>query len=405
MSGKAIEERSVAFIVARLSSSRLPAKHLRSIGGRKLLQWVVDRLQLCELLDEIVLATVDEPENLPLKDFALQSHIACYWYEGEVDHVTHRLRCAAERFEADICVLVSADCPLIHAPAIDQMVAALKANPDADTVWLGADAAGRPPALQGVLVNRKSAWQLADDLADRPELREHQFPVLGLRPELFHPVDVRLSSTLYMPYHRLSVDTLSDLDFMNALHDALGEEQLPFRLPEAVALLENRPDLKAINSHVHQRRLVDDIHNVLVAVDAGGSYGFGHLMRSMELARQITERLGWPTHFLVDDPHAKAKIEAAGGRVHWGAFGRSSRAAGDQRPSTVESLIEHYDLLLVDIFDQCGPQPGWRSKIGRDVKCVVIENTQPWAREADMILLPIILNDGVKEIAGLFTNS
>ena len=124
-------------------------------------------------------------ENRPLQEFAEKNGIACFWYEGAVDHVTTRLRRAAEVYNADICVLVSGDCPLIHAPAIDQMIRSLKENPDSDTVRLSADAHGRPPALQGIVVGRKKAWQLADDLADRPELKEHQFPVIGLRPELF----------------------------------------------------------------------------------------------------------------------------------------------------------------------------------------------------------------------------
>ena len=136
-------------------------------------------------LDEIVLATVAEAENRPLQEFAEKNGIACFWYEGAVDHVTTRLRRAAEVYDADICVLVSGDCPLIHAPAIDQMICSLKENPDTDTVRLSADAHGQPPALQGIVVGRKKAWQLADDLADRPELKEHQFPVIGLCPELF----------------------------------------------------------------------------------------------------------------------------------------------------------------------------------------------------------------------------
>ena len=386
------KERAVAFIVARLSSSRLPSKHQRLIGDRSLLDWVVHRLRQSEELNEIVLATVDEPENQPLKEFAKKRGLACFWYEGEVDHVTTRLRRAAEAFDADICVLVSADCPLIHAPAIDEIIRSVKNNPDADTVRLPGDAYGQSAALQGIVIGRIKAWQLADDLADRPELKEHQFPVIGLRPELFQPVDVRLPESLYMPHHRLSVDTLADLAFMNALYDALEEKRLFFQLPEVVALLKACPHLKEINGHVHQRRLVETINKVLFIVDAGGRYGFGHLMRSMELARQITERLGWPTHFLVDDYHANAIIEQTGCKTYWGAFGRPGNQDGNQHSSTSETIISAYDLLIFDIFDQRGPKSGWRSHIRKEIHCVVIENTQPWTCEADLIVLPNVLD-------------
>lgn len=392
MRDKPQKERAIAFIVARLSSSRLPAKHLRPIGDRPMLQWVVNQLQNSKELDGVVLATVDEPENWPLKNFAEENGIACFGYTGDVDHVTTRLCCAAEAFNADICILVSGDCPLIYAPAIDKIIRSIKNNTDADTVRLPADAYGQTPALQGIVVGRKKAWQLADDLADRPELKEHQFPVMGIRPELFQPVDVMLPDCLYHPHHRLSVDTLADLSFMNALYDALDKRNLPFQLPDVVALLKEQPDLKEINAHVHQRRLVENIKKVLFVVDAGGSYGFGHLMRCMELAQQITERLGWPTHFLVDDHQTKAIIQKTGCKTHWGAFGRPPNLNYDQQSSTIETIISAYDLLIVDIFDQRGPEIGWRSNFNEEINCVVIGNTQKWADEADMIVLPNILD-------------
>jgi spore coat polysaccharide biosynthesis protein SpsF len=387
-----IKEKTVAFIVARLSSSRLPAKHLRRIGDRPMLQWIVDRLRQCNELDQIVLATVNEPENRPLQAFAVENGFACFWYEGQVDQVTTRLRRAAEAFNADICVLVSGDCPLVHAPAIDEIIRSLKKSPDADTVRLPGNVQGQAPALQGIVAGRRRAWQLADNLADRPELKEHQFPVIGLRPECFNPIDVSLEESLYMPHHRLSVDTLADLAFMNALYDDLEAGNLSFELPHVVGLLKEQPELKKINAHVHQCRLVENKKKVLFAVDAGGGYGFGHLTRCLELARQMTERLAWSTHFLVDDHQAQAMIAERGYKFHWGAFGRSANRNRNRHAPAFECLASQYDLLVFDIFDQRGPVNGWRSLLCREISCVVIENTQPWAGEADLIVVPNILD-------------
>ena len=360
-----------------------------------MLQWVVDQLRRCADLDEVVLATVAEAENRPLQEFAEKNGIVCFWYEGAVDHVTTRLRRAAEVYSADICILVSGDCPLIHAPAVDHMIRSLKENPDADTVRLLPDTYCQPAALQGIVASRKKAWQLADDLADRPELKEHQFPVFGIRPELFTSVDVTLPEYLCMPHHRLSVDTLADMDFMNVLYAELDKHGLPFDLPGVVCLLKDWPELKEINAHVHQCRLVENKKKVLFAVDAGGEYGFGHLMRCLELAGQITERLAWPTHFLVDDHQARAVIENAGCKTHWGAFGRPANPESDITASPIETVFSAYDLIIFDIFDQRGPKGGWRSKLSRAIKCVVIENLQPWSSEADMIVLPNLLDKHV----------
>jgi spore coat polysaccharide biosynthesis protein SpsF len=354
---------------------------------------VIDRLKQSHEMDSIVLATVNEAANTPLKAFARQHGIDCFWYAGHVDHVTTRLRRAAEAYLADICVLVSADCPLIHAPAIDRIVSIMRQHPEADTARFPADLSQRQIALQGIVANRIRAWQLADDLADKPELKEHQFPLIGLRPELFKPVDIHLDRSLYMTPHRLSVDTLADLDFMNAIYDELTDQGLEFALPEVVRLLNDRPDLKLINAHVHQRRLVENTRNVLFAIDAGGRFGYGHLMRSMELARQITERLGWPVHFLMDDAAARTKLETLGYWTHWGAVGRQARLEGDQQTLLPANFFNAYDLLVFDIFDQRGLDPDWRASLGPTIRCVSIENMQPWSRDADLIVFPNVLGE------------
>jgi spore coat polysaccharide biosynthesis protein SpsF len=387
-----VSERAVAFVVVRLSSSRFRAKQLNTIGDRPLLRWVVDNLRKCRELDGIVIATAAEPANQPLRQFARNSAIDCFWYEGKVDHVTTRLRRAAEAYTADICVLISGDCPLVYAPAIDQMVYKLKISPDADIVRVMPDEMNQPAALQGVMVGRRRAWQLADDLADRPELKEHQFPIIGLQPELFRAIDLTLSGSLYMAPHRLSMDTWADLEFLNQVHDTLVNSGNCFELPEVVRLLQERPDLKKINAHVHQRELVENVKFILFIVDAGKDFGYGHLMRSLELALQIVESLGWPVSFVIDDEPAMSLVAKYGLRAIWGAFARPEKNRPNfGGPFKLEEVLPEFDLLVLDIFDQRGPAPGWRAKMNSKIPTVIVENMQPWADEADLIVLPNLL--------------
>ena len=50
----------VAFVPVRLSSSRLPEKHLKYIGDKKLLEWNLLSLLESKEIDEIVIATCKE---------------------------------------------------------------------------------------------------------------------------------------------------------------------------------------------------------------------------------------------------------------------------------------------------------------------------------------------------------
>ncbi len=377
-------ERAVAFVVVRLSSSRLPRKQLREIGGQSIIARIMASLAQCAELDEVVLATVAEPDNEPLRPLAVRFGWPLFWFEGEVDDVVGRLTSAARAYEADICLLISADCPLVHATSIDEAVARFRACHDDDYVSLVPDEQGRSCLLEGVQIARRSAWELADTLSDRPELREHQFPVIGRHPERFRRRDLVLRQPVYGAPHRLSVDTVADIEFMTAIYDRLAAKGLSFDLPNAVELLARQPDLKEVNRHVHQRAVVEDLRQVLVVVDAGGEYGFGHLMRCLELGAQIVERLSWPVTFVIDDDQAQAIAGEAGFRIIEGALGRPAR----NKLGTVAFPEIAFDIAIVDISVRRELQPGWRPATFPETRVVVIDRGDRMASEADQVVFP-----------------
>jgi spore coat polysaccharide biosynthesis protein SpsF len=382
-------EKAVAFVVLRLTSSRLPSKQLRQIGGETILERIVGNLRAVAEIDQVVLATVDELENRPLREIAAAHGWDLFWYAGDVDDVVGRLCAAADTYAADICLLISADCPLVHGPSIDQVVREFRQRPEADLVGLPPDARGRHCLLEGVQVARSRAWKKADALSDTPELREHQFPVFYQRAERFHRLDVVLDTPVYGSPHRLSVDTWADLEFMQTLERHLGVEGLAFSLPNVVDLLNRRPQLKQVNAHVHQRRLIEDVRRVLYVVDAGGPFGYGHFMRCRELAGQVVERLSWPATFLVDDERAAQMAEASGFGVVWGALGRPTREEASGRRARVKGdMASECDLAVVDITVRRSLEPGWRDVGFGDRPVVVIDRDDAMAAEAALIVFP-----------------
>ncbi|MGB5494475.1 MAG: NTP transferase domain-containing protein, partial [Sedimenticolaceae bacterium] len=395
-------EKTVAFVVARLNSSRLPGKQLRKIGDRSILQWIVRSLAGCHSLDQVVLATVAELDNQPLRDFAAEHDLPCFWFEGEVDDVVGRLTTAARQFEADICVLVSADCPLVHGPSVDRMVSALRLQPAADYVRILPATDGTHSLHEGVQVARRRAWEIAETMSDRPELREHQFPAIYQNKDRFQSVAVTLEPSVYGPMHRMSVDTWADLEFMESLSANLQAEGRSFDLPSAVALLKRRPSLLDINAHVYQRRLVEDVKRVLFVVDVGGPYGYGHFMRCRELAGQVVERLSWPVTFLVDDERAARMAEACGFRVLWGALGRPAQAADFDRDRVhpQEAAVLH-GLVVIDVSVQRKLPRGWRKYLTSDHPVVVVDREDAMAAEVDLILYPGVTGRAGSDRAGL----
>jgi spore coat polysaccharide biosynthesis protein SpsF len=374
-------ERAVAFVVARLSSSRLEAKHLQQIGERRLIEWIFYQLNNVQDVDQVVIATVDEPASEPLKQLAEEHGLHCFCYQGDVDHVTTRLRTAAEKYDADICLLISGDCPLIHGPAIDILLQQFRQNQDADYMVTEPNRSGEHPVSEGVGIFRRRAWQRGDDLSDRPELKEHQFPIIFQRPDLFQAATCHLGDQYCFPHHRFSVDTQADFEFMRRLHRELTEKGQPFALPDALRLLRCSPELLKINQHVHQRQLVEDVKQVLCVIDSGGPYGYGHLMRSLELADQITERLSWPVTFMTDDSHAQQILEQRGLRYHHGALGRPTTAG------RAEDKLADYDICLLDLAARPLTDV-WRTQLPQQARLVAIDSFAEWTSLADLVVIP-----------------
>lgn len=377
-------ERAVAFVVARLNSSRLPAKHLRPIGDRRLLDWVVDRLQACEELDQIVIATCAEDANLPLHDFARERGLECFAYAGHVDHVTTRLRRAAEKHGADLCVLVSGDCPLINAADLDQLLRALRAHPTAATVGIAPRGEWTFP-MEGIQIARLNAWQKADEISISAALREHQFPVIKQRPDLFPMLQIERPASDFGPRRRLSVDTFADLDFLNRLYQELQARNLQFELRPALALLQSKPELLNINAHVHQRELNETPLELLALVDAGGASGNERLERTCTWARALVEHRGWPVRFGVDDASSIKKLQERGFRTSVASLGRESVLPGSAS-SDLKQLAQHMDCVLVDLDPDRRPPKAWRKLLPQTAKVFTFRAGGPWCEQADAVL-------------------
>jgi len=59
----------VAIIQARMSSSRLPGKVMLDIAGKPMLLHVIERARLARQVDQVVLATSNDPSDDILEQF------------------------------------------------------------------------------------------------------------------------------------------------------------------------------------------------------------------------------------------------------------------------------------------------------------------------------------------------
>jgi 3-deoxy-manno-octulosonate cytidylyltransferase (CMP-KDO synthetase) len=125
----------VAVIPARLASTRLPGKVLRSIAGEPMLAWVYRAARACLQLDQVLIAT-DSPEVMK---YAQARKWDAVMTPAECASGTDRVFHVAQTIAASIYVNIQGDEPMLRAEHIDALLAPLQRHPEAQVSTIATD--------------------------------------------------------------------------------------------------------------------------------------------------------------------------------------------------------------------------------------------------------------------------
>ena len=110
----------LAILQARLSSSRLPNKVLKSILGKPMLLHQVERTQHSKKIDKLVIATSDNVSDDAIEKMCLDNNIEVF--RGDLNNVLDRFYQCTRSFKPDHVVRLTGDCPLADWQIIDNMI-------------------------------------------------------------------------------------------------------------------------------------------------------------------------------------------------------------------------------------------------------------------------------------------
>ncbi|ALP53206.1 glutamate-1-semialdehyde aminotransferase [Candidatus Tenderia electrophaga] len=114
----------VAIIQARIGSTRLPNKVMKTINGVPMIELLLKRLSKSKEVNEIVVATSVDKNNQPLVEHVKKLGYCCE--QGSENDVLDRYVQAARAHDADVVVRITGDCPLIDPGLIDKCVLEFK---------------------------------------------------------------------------------------------------------------------------------------------------------------------------------------------------------------------------------------------------------------------------------------
>ena len=224
-----------------MGSSRLPGKILKPLVGIPALLHVITRLRHSKNLDEIVVATTEEPEDNPVEEFCTRNAIRSF--RGSEKDVLDRYYRAAIAFKADPIVRITADCPVIDPNIVDKVVAEFKQG-GYDIYGLSGEFPDGLDCTVFSFQTLKTAWKEAKLVSER----EHVCPYMEKHPELF-----KIGG--YKPFkklqdHRWTLDEPDDYRFLTEIYSRLYHPEKIFLTEDILALLRQEPDLIKINQNI-----------------------------------------------------------------------------------------------------------------------------------------------------------
>ena len=237
----------VGLIQARLSSSRLPGKVLKTVLAKPLLLWQIERLRASRALDLLVVATSDSPEDDPIAELCHEKGVLCY--RGSLDDVLARMYCAAKAHGAGTVVRLTGDCPLLDPRVVDRMVEEHFSH--------GANVTSNSkkpvyPDGMDVEVCSFEALERAHLEASRPSEREHVTLYFYNHPDFFSVHHMSLKEHEQFPLLRLTVDEPQDFEKIRCILEALAPTDPLFSLEDILVYLEQHPEVEALNAGIRR---------------------------------------------------------------------------------------------------------------------------------------------------------
>jgi len=201
-----------AVIQARISSTRLPAKVLKEIGDRPMLECVVNQVSHAKKIDHIILATSTNKGDLAIVDLARSLDVQ-FFRGSEYDVLDRYYRCA-EQFALKDVVRITSDCPLIDPQIIDRTIEFYETGKyDYVNNFTDEDF---PNGSSLEILSRNAlfrAWE-----SSLPDDREHVTPYITKNPQYF-----KIGTQLVKKYPDayLSVDTKEDLERVRDIYSKI----------------------------------------------------------------------------------------------------------------------------------------------------------------------------------------
>jgi len=232
-----------AIIQARVSSTRLPNKIFSDIEGKPLIYHIFNRISYSKKIDNILLATTNNPADDKLTEWAKSNNIP--YFRGSEEDVLSRYYNASKSISADIIARITADDPFKDPIILDKVIDLL-VEKKLDFAYNN-----KPPTFpEGLDIEvftfkalEKANIESKDDFE-----REHVTQYFYRHSEIFNQENYLNKTDLSKL--RWTIDTEKDLEMTRMIYKELYKPNEIFLLEDILNILKEKPYLAMINSNV-----------------------------------------------------------------------------------------------------------------------------------------------------------
>lgn len=233
----------IAFVQARMGSTRLPDKVMKPIEGIPMIELLLARLAMAKRVDQIVLATSIDKRNLPLVAHAQNLGYQCVM--GSENDVLMRFIDAANQVKAKVLVRITGDCPLIDPELVDRAIDGFFS--EGVDYYSNTSPATFPDGLDIEVFTFDALQRAAVESAD-PFDHEHVTPFLR-KPGLFKTGNMR-NDVDYSSF-RWTVDEISDFEVISQVFHHFAPD-IHFKWGQVLELQTNQPAIFAANHSIQR---------------------------------------------------------------------------------------------------------------------------------------------------------
>ncbi|WP_320667187.1 aminotransferase class III-fold pyridoxal phosphate-dependent enzyme [Prochlorococcus sp. MIT 1307] len=280
------KQQFTAIIQARMGSTRLPGKVLADISGRPMLEFMIERVKRCELLDHIIIATTELDEDNAIELLGQKLNITIV--RGSTKDVLSRYHKAALTTHSENLVRLTADCPLLDPNLIDRTIV--------EYINSGVDYLSNsyPPTFPDGLdveVFRKKCLLASYLKCNEPLNREHV--TVWIRESNNYMVNTYKSRKNYSNM-RWTVDEAEDLEVVRMIVEHF-EGRSDFSWEDVIELEKLKPSIFEINSKIKRNEGFNIGTGQKLYKRAKKLIPGGNMLLSKRPEMFLPE--GWPSYF------------------------------------------------------------------------------------------------------------